>query len=115
MNHWGQCHTGDYQRFPDQHSFSLVEFSLIRRRLTCVLPLQTSAGLLLPLGLLSGLALGNNAGRFATHVGFATFLGQTHLALALLEPGFLRSEERRVGKECRSRWAPYHLKKRYER
>ena len=21
---------------------------------------------------------------------------------------FLRSEERRVGKECRSRWAPYH-------
>src|SRR5438034_11407515 len=29
-------------------------------------------------------------------------------------PGLLtlrRSEERRVGKECRSRWAPYHLKK----
>src|SRR5690349_24847108 len=29
--------------------------------------------------------------------------------------GFLndvrRSEERRVGKECRSRWSPYHLKK----
>ena len=24
----------------------------------------------------------------------------------LLEP--LRSEERRVGKECRSRWSPYH-------
>src|SRR5690349_24761819 len=23
----------------------------------------------------------------------------------------LRSEERRVGKECRSRWLPYHLKK----
>src|SRR5205809_5995427 len=22
-----------------------------------------------------------------------------------------RSEERRVGKECRSRWAPYHIKK----
>src|SRR2546429_7548111 len=22
-----------------------------------------------------------------------------------------RSEERRVGKECRSRWSPYHLKK----
>ena len=26
------------------------------------------------------------------------------LALAV----FLRSEERRVGKECRSRWSPYH-------
>ena len=22
--------------------------------------------------------------------------------------GFSRSEERRVGKECRSRWSPYH-------
>src|SRR3712207_9446239 len=28
---------------------------------------------------------------------------------ALLEAGGL--EERRVGEECRSRWAPYHLKK----
>src|SRR5260370_31244928 len=25
--------------------------------------------------------------------------------------GGWRSEERRVGEECRSRWAPYHLKK----
>ena len=24
------------------------------------------------------------------------------------ESGFTRSEERRVGKECRSRWSPYH-------
>src|SRR5688572_33194387 len=24
---------------------------------------------------------------------------------------FVRSEERRVGKECRSRWTPYHEKK----
>ena len=27
---------------------------------------------------------------------------------ALLLSGKLRSEERRVGKECRSRWSPYH-------
>src|SRR6266480_93152 len=26
----------------------------------------------------------------------------------------VRSEERRVGKECRSRWSPYHLKKKEE-
>ena len=26
----------------------------------------------------------------------------------VLSNGFLRSEERRVGKECRSRWSPYH-------
>ena len=24
------------------------------------------------------------------------------------DAGLLRSEERRVGKECRSRWSPYH-------
>ena len=26
----------------------------------------------------------------------------------ILVPMLLRSEERRVGKECRSRWSPYH-------
>ena len=26
----------------------------------------------------------------------------------LLHDEYLRSEERRVGKECRSRWSPYH-------
>src|SRR2546427_12834434 len=26
----------------------------------------------------------------------------------LLSAGYDRSEERRVGKECRSRWSPYH-------
>ena len=31
----------------------------------------------------------------------------TAAALAFVV-GLLRSEERRVGKECRSRWSPYH-------
>ena len=26
----------------------------------------------------------------------------------MVDAGFDRSEERRVGKECRSRWSPYH-------
>src|SRR5437016_13181177 len=30
---------------------------------------------------------------------------------ALRNPGSSRSEERRVGKECRSRWSPYEQKK----
>ena len=30
------------------------------------------------------------------------------LALLFLGLTLLRSEERRVGKECRSRWSPYH-------
>ena len=29
-------------------------------------------------------------------------------ALVFDVDGVLRSEERRVGKECRSRWSPYH-------
>src|SRR3712207_9293043 len=32
-------------------------------------------------------------------------------ALWLLLGTLARSEERRVGKECRSRWSPYHYKK----
>src|SRR6202522_2614639 len=32
-------------------------------------------------------------------------------ANVLVPDGFERSEERRVGKECRSRWSPYHYKK----
>src|SRR5437016_14005353 len=31
-------------------------------------------------------------------------------AIARLGEASLRSEERRVGKECRSRWGPYHYK-----
>ena len=30
----------------------------------------------------------------------------TYIALSILQ--LCRSEERRVGKECRSRWSPYH-------
>ena len=37
-------------------------------------------------------------------------LGCTFTVANVLEEGFIekRSEERRVGKECRSRWSPYH-------
>src|SRR3712207_9481621 len=34
-----------------------------------------------------------------------TFAKRCNLSMVDLEP---RSEERRVGKECRSRWSPYH-------
>src|ERR1035438_823844 len=38
---------------------------------------------------------------------FSTGVGSTDLA-AVMATGEIRSEERRVGKECRSRWSPYH-------
>src|SRR5256886_7744840 len=37
--------------------------------------------------------------------------GGLGLVLIILIILLLRSEERRVGKECRSRWSPYHYKK----
>ena len=43
---------------------------------------------------------------------FFNFLNLVLLVLVLLvgsyKNAFFRSEERRVGKECRSRWSPYH-------
>ena len=36
------------------------------------------------------------------------FLLQTETAQKLYHEHAARSEERRVGKECRSRWSPYH-------
>src|SRR5688572_32727012 len=35
-------------------------------------------------------------------------LGDQPPLLERRRPGLRRSEERRVGKECRSRWSPYH-------
>ena len=39
-----------------------------------------------------------------------TFKGHFSISydLAIQDYGSFRSEERRVGKECRSRWSPYH-------
>src|SRR5258708_35021154 len=34
--------------------------------------------------------------------------GSVIMKYSKLKPGKQRSEERRVGKECRSRWSPYH-------
>ena len=47
--------------------------------------------------------------------GKATITGRMHAAVSSINMGtvpiclsYSRSEERRVGKECRSRWSPYH-------
>src|ERR1017187_4362235 len=59
--------------------------------------LLTAAGMVLTVGLFA--ARGGHVFWFAVALGAAV-----GVALG-------RSEERRVGKECRSRWSPYHLKK----
>src|SRR3712207_7646059 len=43
--------------------------------------------------------------------GYYEVYNQPNVKLVDLTETPIRSEERRVGKECRSRWSPYHLKK----
>ena len=55
-------------------------------------------------------------GWIAGHVGRGTFVAESPQAAkpvqdrksTRLNSSHIRSEERRVGKECRSRWSPYH-------
>ena len=44
--------------------------------------------------------------RLASNAVMHTSMGDIHIKLFPKE--LVRSEERRVGKECRSRWSPYH-------
>src|SRR3712207_9246799 len=67
------------------------------------------------LGLVIGTALGwGTAATIALAVVLAFFFGYLLTMIPLLRSGLAlgavlpRSEERRVGKECRSRWSPYH-------
>ena len=41
-----------------------------------------------------------------SQAGFARAIGVSPMRISHIVKG--RSEERRVGKECRSRWSPYH-------
>src|SRR3712207_9568411 len=61
-----------------------------------------------------GIHFGGNPGNPPTAVGWPSFyieeyVGMSHIfqsqVISLITE---RSEERRVGKECRSRWSPYH-------
>src|SRR3712207_9398627 len=38
----------------------------------------------------------------------AGIIGDVRMGTTVATNALLRSEERRVGKECRSRWSPYH-------
>src|SRR2546426_3841626 len=59
--------------------------------------------------------LSNHTTSHSSEVGWAvlqrlplTKESSTELVREIMGLGFMRSEERRVGKECRSRWSPYH-------
>src|SRR5256885_16178922 len=75
---------------------------------TCALPISHALGM----GWFrhnSGRRLGGNRGTWLT--ARSARLEQRELLRYSRAGVKMRSEERRVGKECRSRWSPYHLKK----
>jgi hypothetical protein len=80
-------------------------------RLLCGLPLLCPA--LRANDAYAGLSLRDNPeGLVVSHVSFGPFHGDGVQSPSLWRGDVVRSEERRVGKECRrlcrSRWSPYH-------
>ena len=63
---------------------------------------------LLVLIFLSSCAAGKNASMTPAATDFAYAEDDSYTRDAPAEEPQARSEERRVGKECRSRWSPYH-------
>src|SRR5260370_17981234 len=59
---------------------------------------------------LSFIAFANYLGKLSGHVFvfFVMVVAAAEAAVGLAIIIAIRSEERRVGKECRSRWSPYH-------
>ena len=67
--------------------------------------MQTTAG---SFGLKGAPAARDSTVAARLRAGGAVILGKTNLSEWANFRSFSRSEERRVGKECRSRWSPYH-------
>src|SRR3546814_12481806 len=94
----------------DHDVFVYFFFSSRRRHTRCALVtgVQTCALPILPKVLGFGFGTGTLSGFFGIGGGFL-------IVPALVASTSMRSEERRVGKECvstcRSRWSPYHYKK----
>ena len=85
---------------------------LVGRRLLMTVP--TLFGVLVVAFLLLNVAPGDPVAAMVGERADAATIARLRAELHLDDPlpeqfgRYLRSEERRVGKECRSRWSPYH-------
>src|SRR2546426_11967878 len=85
---------------PAQRTLLAIYADLFKARLTLLVLLTTMVGFYIGFrGPVNYLLM------FSTLLGTALVAGGASALNQLLER---RSEERRVGKECRSRWSPYH-------
>ena len=93
-----QPHSGTELKDSDWSAINAQAVAATRKIYRKTEPLQIESDLQMMLDTLIAVAQGN-----ALHTGGPA----SHVAdVAAAEPD--RSEERRVGKECRSRWSPYH-------
>ena len=76
-------------------------------RLTPVLPLRIAFLFVVPFVPLVAQQTGTVSGTVAATESGAPLVGASVVVVGTAR-SVLRSEERRVGKECRSRWSPYH-------
>src|SRR2546428_9985638 len=78
---------------------------------TCALPISVEA-MALSFAQRDLVVATHGRGLWVVPVGPLEEMSDTLLAeaahLFVVPPAYQRSEERRVGKECRSRWSPYH-------
>src|SRR5256885_8534093 len=101
--------TGSYVLFFFQAEDGIRDYKVTGVQ-TCalpILPLSSGNGNQRDVGI-AKVGAGRIDGHDLLHL-FARALGRDdfYRRIAVL-PDFRRSEERRVGKECRSRWSPYH-------
>src|SRR2546421_431661 len=80
------------ERVPFPESEAGIRVLFLTGLLTCALP--TSSAVTCTAGVIAAPA--------------TVLLGWTLKLSCVAAPAVMRSEERRVGKECRSRWSPYH-------
>src|SRR3712207_7493372 len=75
---------------------------------TCALPILSRADLLYFSGITLGILAAEARERLLAALAKARRAGARIAFDSNFRPALWRSAERRVGKECRSRWSPYH-------